>query len=66
MFNHYLRDWSQRERASLELLTPIVYDELRHLEWYLLQRENAEHTLHATGALSLDEALGMAEKKVLG
>lgn len=49
MSNHCLRDWFQGERASLELLTPIVSDELRHLE----------HTLHATEALSLDEALGL-------
>jgi len=43
-----LRDWSQGNRAALELLTPIVYDELRRLAQYYMGRENAGHTLQAT------------------
>lgn len=43
-----LQDWSQGNRAALELLTPIVYDELRRLAQYYMGRENAGHTLQAT------------------
>lgn len=43
-----LQDWSQGNRAALDLLTPIVYDELRRLAQYYMGRENAGHTLQAT------------------
>ncbi len=43
-----LQDWSQGNRAALELLTPVVYDELRRLAQYYMGRENAGHTLQAT------------------
>ena len=43
-----LRDWRQGKREALDLLTPVVYDELRRLAGYYLQRERAGHTLQST------------------
>jgi RNA polymerase sigma factor (TIGR02999 family) len=40
--------WSTGDRAALESLTPVVYDDLRRLARALLSRERPEHTLSAT------------------
>lgn len=40
--------WSAGDRAALESLTPVVYDDLRRLARALLSHERPEHTLSAT------------------
>ncbi len=44
-----LLDWSQAgNRAALDALTPLVYDELRRLAGAYLRRERHDHTLQST------------------
>ena len=43
-----LLDWSHGDKAALERLTPLVYDELRRLAKRYLRRERSEHTLQST------------------
>lgn len=46
--NHALRQASEGERAALDLVLPLVYEELRRLAESHLQRERPDHTLQAT------------------
>jgi RNA polymerase sigma factor (TIGR02999 family) len=46
-----LQQWRQGDAAALELLTPIVYDELRRLASSYLRRERPNHTLQPTALL---------------
>jgi hypothetical protein len=48
----WLLEWTEGNQAALERLLPLVYDELRRLAGYQLQRERRAHTLQAT---ALDE-----------
>jgi len=43
-----LIEWSHGNRASLERLMPLVYDELRHLARRNIRHERAGHTLQPT------------------
>jgi len=43
-----LLDWQNGDRAALEKLTPLVYDELRRLAGNYLRRERSDHSLQAT------------------
>ena len=43
-----LAEWSKGNRASLETLMPLVYDELRRVAGRYLQQERPGHTLSAT------------------
>jgi RNA polymerase sigma factor (TIGR02999 family) len=43
-----LRDWHAGEDEALRALVPLVYDELRQVAHYHLQRERADHTLQST------------------
>ncbi|MBP7777588.1 MAG: sigma-70 family RNA polymerase sigma factor [Acidobacteria bacterium] len=40
--------WSAGDRRALEALTPVIYDDLRHMAGAFLSRERPEHTLSAT------------------
>ena len=40
--------WSGGDKRALDLLTPVVYNELRHLARRYMQRERAGHTLQTT------------------
>jgi RNA polymerase sigma factor (TIGR02999 family) len=40
--------WRKGNRAALDELTPLIYDELRRLAGYYLQRERSGHTLQGT------------------
>jgi RNA polymerase sigma factor (TIGR02999 family) len=40
--------WSAGDRAALESLTPVIYDDLRRMARAFLSRERPEHTLSAT------------------
>src|ERR1041385_9231641 len=44
-----LIDWSNGDRAALEKLMPLVYDELRRMANGYLRREHPNHTLQTTG-----------------
>src|SRR5215510_8739953 len=43
-----LMAWSNGDRAALDQLMPIIYEELRHLANRYMQRERADHTLSTT------------------
>jgi RNA polymerase sigma factor (TIGR02999 family) len=43
-----LHDWKGGDRAALEKLTPLVYDELRRLASHYLRGERKDHTLQGT------------------
>lgn len=46
-----LHQWSEGNRAALDSLTPVVYDELRKLAGIYLRRERGDHTLQATAVV---------------
>jgi RNA polymerase sigma factor (TIGR02999 family) len=43
-----LRAWGRGDAAALEQLTPLLYDELRHLAHRYMRHERAGHTLQST------------------
>jgi len=43
-----LHDWQGGDRAALEKLAPLVYDELRRLAHHYLRGERKDHTLQGT------------------
>ena len=43
-----LRKWREGDRAALDLLMPLVYEELRRVAHNYLQRERSNHTLQST------------------
>ena len=47
-----LVDWSNGDRAALDKLMPLVYDELRRLARYYMGRERAGQTLHTTALVN--------------
>jgi RNA polymerase sigma-70 factor (ECF subfamily) len=47
-----LRLWRNGDRAALEKLTPLVYDELHHLAHRYIRRERPGHTLQTTALLN--------------
>src|SRR5438874_2435757 len=47
-----LRAWSQGDQASLEKLTPLVYQELHRLAQGYMGSERAGHTLQATALVN--------------
>lgn len=47
-----LRAWSEGDQRALDKLAPIVYDELRRLAGYYLNRERAGHSLQATALVN--------------
>lgn len=46
-----LRSWSAGKHEALEVLIPVVYDELRRQAHYYLRRERRGHTLQTTGLI---------------
>ncbi|MBL8241737.1 MAG: sigma-70 family RNA polymerase sigma factor [Bryobacterales bacterium] len=46
-----LNQWSDGNRAALDSLTPVVYDELRRLASIYLHRERSDHTLQPTAVV---------------
>jgi RNA polymerase sigma factor (TIGR02999 family) len=47
-----LLDWTEGNKAALDKLMPLVYDELRRLARYYLGRERAGHTLETTALVN--------------
>jgi RNA polymerase sigma factor (TIGR02999 family) len=58
-----LRDWSHGDRAALERLIPLVFDDLRQIAGALFQREGEAHTLQPT-ALVNEVYLRLIKQKV--
>ena len=46
-----LIDWSKGDKAALDALLPVVYEELRHQAARYLRRERAGHTLQTTALI---------------
>jgi RNA polymerase sigma factor (TIGR02999 family) len=46
-----LRRWSEGDRAALDQLTPLVYDQLRLLAASYLRNERSDHTLQPTALI---------------
>jgi RNA polymerase sigma-70 factor, ECF subfamily len=57
-----LQEWSGGDRAALEKLLPLVYDELRKLARSYLYRERSDHTLQTT-ALVHEAYLKLVDQK---
>jgi RNA polymerase sigma factor (TIGR02999 family) len=47
-----LVNWGNGDRAALDALAPMVYDELRRLAQSYLRRERADHTLQGTALVN--------------
>jgi len=47
-----LTEWGNGDRAALEKLMPLVYEELRRLAHHYLRRERAGHTLQTTALVN--------------
>jgi RNA polymerase sigma-70 factor (ECF subfamily) len=47
-----LVDWGNGDKAALDKLVPLVYDELRRLARYYMRRERAGHTLQTTALVN--------------
>jgi len=60
-----LDHWQQGDRAALEKLVPLIYDELRRIAHRYVQRERNGHTLQTT-ALVNEAYLRLAEQQKPG
>src|SRR5215471_9945114 len=47
-----LLDWSKGDKAAVDKLMPLVYDELRRLAHYYMGRERSGHTLQTTALVN--------------
>lgn len=47
-----LLDWGKGDRAALDLLVPVVYQELRRLASYYMSRERPGHTLQTSALVN--------------
>ena len=47
-----LANWSHGDRAALEELTPLVYEELHRLAHYHMSRAHPDHTLQTTALVN--------------
>ncbi len=47
-----LNEWGQGDKAALDKLTPLVYDELRRIAHHYVQRERDGHTLQTTALVN--------------
>ena len=47
-----LRAWSDGDQSALDRLTPVVYEELRHLAHRYMDRERPGHTLQTTALVN--------------
>jgi RNA polymerase sigma-70 factor (ECF subfamily) len=47
-----LSDWSQGDRAALEKLIPLVYEQLRHLAHRYMEGQRPNHTLQTTALVN--------------
>lgn len=47
-----LIEWGHGDKAALDRLTPLVYDEIRRIAHRYVQRERADHTLQTTALVN--------------
>ena len=47
-----LLEWSSGDRAALDQLVPLVYDELHRLAHHYMRQERAQHTLQTTALVN--------------
>jgi hypothetical protein len=47
-----LLEWRAGDKDALERLTPLVYDQLRHIAHRYMQRERNGHTLQTTALVN--------------
>ena len=47
-----LIEWSNGDKAALDKLTPLIYDELRRLAHHYMSREHPGHTLQTTAVVN--------------
>lgn len=47
-----LADWKQGDQTALERLTPLVYEELRHLAHRYMEGQRPDHTLQTTALVN--------------
>lgn len=59
-----LLEWGKGDRAALEAVLPLVYEELRRLARYYLRQQRPDHTLQTT-ALVHEAYLKLSEEKSL-
>ena len=59
-----LLEWREGDKAALDRLTPLVYDELRRIAHRYVQRERDGHTLQTT-ALVNEAYLRLAGRALL-
>ena len=59
-----LLEWGNGDRAALEAVLPLVYQELRELAHYHLRKQRPNHTLQAT-ALVHEAYLRLTQEKSL-
>lgn len=57
-----LNEWSEGNKAALDRLTPLVYQELRRLAGYYMSRERPDHTLQ-TSALVNEAYIRLVDQK---
>jgi RNA polymerase sigma factor (TIGR02999 family) len=57
-----LADWSQGDRAALDKLTPLVYEELQRLAHHYMEGQRPDHTLQTTALVS-EAYLRLADQK---
>jgi RNA polymerase sigma factor (TIGR02999 family) len=57
-----LIEWSEGNKAAIDKLLPLIYDELRRLARYYMRRERAGHTLQ-TSALVNEAYLRLIDQK---
>jgi RNA polymerase sigma factor (TIGR02999 family) len=57
-----LADWSQGDRAALDKLTPLVYEELQRLAHHYMEGQRPDHTLQTT-ALVNEAYLRLADQR---
>ena len=50
--SHLLRAWSDGDKAALDQLTPIVYDELHRLAQHYMRQERSGHSLQASALVN--------------
>ncbi|MEE8522899.1 MAG: sigma-70 family RNA polymerase sigma factor [Thermoanaerobaculia bacterium] len=62
---HLLLDWGGGDRAALERLTPLIYDELHRKAERHMRSERADHTLQPT-ALVNEAFLRLVDQKQVG
>ena len=63
-FTQLLVDWRNGDKAALDQMTPVLYEELRRLARHFLSRERPDHTLQPT-ALVHEAYLRLVDQRLV-